>query len=235
MFQKILAIVACTILTVTTALCQNFQGGYGPTYPILQGYPWPAFLPPPPSFPVLGVLPYSSVPLINPQQTQVTCWAASMSNLFRFYGYDIPEVDIVAAMSPRGPQLASPAMLAGGMNRVWSDRSGKRFRVSSKISSLFQGSLPAFGCDNQCVFSELSQGHPVLMGTQSHAMVIYAAMPNQFGSAFLLWANDPAPTPTPFSPNPMAPRPPRYLGSQESQAFFLAAAKVDSCAATGPC
>lgn len=211
---------------------QMFAGGYGPPSAAIGGYPWPAFLPGPPPLPMEGVLPYNKVPPIDPQSTPVTCWAASMSNLFRFYGYDVPEQQIVQTIAHGAIEPANGKMMAAGMNRVWTDQQGRSFRVKSNIDDLLTGA--EMQCDNGCIFNELHQGRPVLMGNTHHAMVIYAAMRNQFGSAYMMWVNDPAPMATPFNPNPMAPHPPRFVGSDgEGKAFFIAAASVTACPANG--
>jgi hypothetical protein len=231
-------IMCCALLGVMAqhARAQGFPGGYGPTYPTLDGYPWPGFLPPPPPLPFYDVTQYNSVPPIVPQNTPVTCWAAAMSNLFKFYGYDVPQNQIVTTLSPTGnPTLATPEMISSGMNRVWADQNGVKFRVSSNITSLFPGHPLSTQCDNNCVFTELKNGHPVLMGTTDHVMVIYAAMENAYGSAFMVWVNDPAPMPTPTNSNPFAPHLPRYIGTNEAQAYFIAAASVNACPANGAC
>lgn len=235
--QWLLTAILCTLsfnaAPVRAQYGPTIPGVYSPNLPSLGGYPYPvASLGQPPSLPLLGI-PYSDVPPIIPQRTEVTCWAAAMSNLFKFYGFDVSEAQIVHELSPNGqPVLATPEMMAAGMNRIWNDSSGRRFKVESDITNLISGSF-GVQCNNACIFNELTSHHPVLMGTTHHAMVMYAIMPNQYGGAYMFWVNDPAPIPG--LPDPWAPHPPRSIGTGEQIAYFIAAARVTPCPADAPC
>lgn len=106
------------------------------------------------------------------QERTFWCWAASVSMIFRRYGYDVSQQQIVlqtfgsARNAPAyGPQITSQ------LNRSYKTSDGRSFKVSATVSDMSTGQ---FQVNNSKIIESLEQGRPLLIGAQGHAMVLTA-------------------------------------------------------------
>jgi hypothetical protein len=102
------------------------------------------------------------VEVIAPTQHESQwCWAACIEMIFRYYGFDIAQEQVV--QETWGAVLNTPAglpQIMGALNRVWVDARGYRLRVSSDVST----ANPATAAQ------DLAQDMPLIIGTMGHAM-----------------------------------------------------------------
>lgn len=124
------------------------------------------------------------------------CWAATISMAFKFYGYNVPQKQIV--QETFGGIVNLPAqngqVLTSALNREWVDTTGRKFSVSASAYDLTSGQL---GVNNQTVVDELSRGRPLIVGTQGHAMLVtaiqYVKTPLGLGPVLGVTVRDPWP------------------------------------------
>jgi hypothetical protein len=108
------------------------------------------------------------------QENSRWCWAACISAIFRYHGFWISQQQIVAETFGRlvnqpayGPQI----MLA--VNRAWVDEGGRRFVAHGAVlwdADAAIGGPAATGEASR----ELADGHPLILGTAGHAVVLTA-------------------------------------------------------------
>lgn len=100
---------------------------------------------------------------VGGQHLSQWCWAACIETVFRYYGYIVPQADIVK--QTWGAIVNRPADLSEilfNLNRHWVDVYGRRFLVSGDVLS---ASLVTAAQD-------LSQDMPLIIGTMGHAMLL---------------------------------------------------------------
>lgn len=142
------------------------------------------------------------------------CWAACIEAVFEYYGFDVPQSQIVAETWGSIVNLpGSPAQILQGLNRDWVDRRGRRFRA--------QGD--SFSANQVTAAQDLANDHPLIIGTLGHAMVLtaltYFRDPYGNGQVTQAIVRDP----WPYSPGR------RVLSSQEwYNTSFLARIRVSS-------
>jgi papain like cysteine protease AvrRpt2 len=128
---------------------------------------------------------------INDTQYQSQwCWAASISNVFKYYGHAVSQRRVVAetygvVANVPGTEQA----MRGALNRTWTDDSGVQFTVHS------DDVYPAQAAQ------ELSLRHPLIVTTLGHAMVLtalsYERAPKGSGNVTAAIVRDP----WPYNPN----------------------------------
>lgn len=100
---------------------------------------------------------------VGGQHMSQWCWAASIEMIFRFYGYVVPQADIVRLAWGSPVNLpGSVAQLLGSLNLVWIDAHGRRFRVESRL----------YGPNPMPAILDLQRNWPLIVGTMRHAMVL---------------------------------------------------------------
>ncbi len=108
------------------------------------------------------------------QQTQYTCWAASLSNYLRFYDIDWPEAQIVQQIKPGvpfGPGLyGQPQELTPLLNHSWVDANGTHFTLSSKITDNWTHSRTDI--TNNDMEIALAAGQPIYFCDAWHSMIM---------------------------------------------------------------
>jgi hypothetical protein len=113
------------------------------------------------------------VPVIA-QQTPVWCWAASLAMLFDYYGHPVAQSRIVSSYFALPIAVTgSPWLLRDALNTTWTDDNGRQFRVSSRITDRYTGSL--FQVTNADVLNALANEQPIFYGDATHAMVLVQA------------------------------------------------------------
>lgn len=160
------------------------------------------------------------------QQTAVWCWAASLAMLFDYYGHPVQQSRIVSRyfLAPI-PVTGPPWILTQALNTTWTDDNGREFRVRSRITDRYTGSL--FQVSDNDVLNALAADQPVFYADATHAMILvqadYTATP--FGPNVRAgWAIDPWPLSLGF----------RQLQPHELLATYLAIATVEDIAPAAP-
>jgi hypothetical protein len=108
------------------------------------------------------------------QKQDLWCWAASISMIFAYYGYDVPQEQIVTdayggLVNERGRSMTHMAQL---MHRDWRDSQGRWFR--SQIVAAYDAAMNYIQLDNRFIVNELVSERPLLFGNMTHAMVLTA-------------------------------------------------------------
>jgi hypothetical protein len=124
------------------------------------------------------------------------CWAASISNIFAFYGHTVTQKDIVyAATGKKADSTASPAMIAAQVNRPWADADGEKFEAH--LAAAYDVFAHVLAINNRYIVNELSHGRPLLVCNTHHCMVITAVDFTPL-SVRAVWVFDPLPSAEPF-------------------------------------
>jgi len=99
------------------------------------------------------------------QQASQWCWAASISMVFRHYGLNVSQPEIVRQAWGDLVNLPGSAReIAASLNRTWTDDKGDRWRVSSDT----------FRTEPGIAAQDLAANRPLIIGTMGHAMVLTA-------------------------------------------------------------
>ncbi|MFO0745415.1 MAG: papain-like cysteine protease family protein [Myxococcota bacterium] len=107
----------------------------------------------------------ATVATVGGQLMSQWCWAASISMVFRYYGYEVSQQRIVAETFGQVVNMPGSAeQIMQALDRTWTDDRGRSFRVSADASSASPDSAVA----------DLAASHPLIVGTQGHAMVLTA-------------------------------------------------------------
>jgi hypothetical protein len=102
---------------------------------------------------------------VGGQHLSQWCWAACIEMVFRYYGLQVPQEQIVQQTWGGIADLpAYPGHILANLNRPWIDLSGRRFRVSGD----------AFSANPMTAAQDLAQDMPLIIGTLGHAMVLTA-------------------------------------------------------------
>lgn len=147
------------------------------------------------------------LPVVSPQQTSLWCWAASAQSIFRYYGYEMEQSVIVKQTLGNTYNISATAyMMIMMLNTKYTDRYGRKFRVRTpKIYDGFSwlsanpyllSNIGATPMNNNDIISALNNGRPLMMGTQTHAVMLTAMSyykVNEFVSPVSGWILDPYP------------------------------------------
>lgn len=111
--------------------------------------------------------------IVAVQEGPSWCWAASISMIFRHYGYKLPQSQLVVAGASRVSSTlpASGEMISWLLSRRWVAQGGKEFESVVSASDNYAN---RYEITNEEVIAELSRGHPLLLGAHGHAMVLVA-------------------------------------------------------------
>jgi len=89
------------------------------------------------------------------------CWAAAISNVFRYYGHPVAQARVVKETYGRIANLAgSETAMADDLNRTWIDDRGKRFHVV------------ADDVREPGAAEELARGRPLIVTMRNHAVIL---------------------------------------------------------------
>jgi hypothetical protein len=115
------------------------------------------------------------------------CWAATISNVFQYYGHPVTQARVVKETYGRVANVAGtePAM-AAGLNRTWIDDRGRRFQVV------------ADDVREPSAAEELARGRPLILTMRNHAFILtgltYVRRPDGSGAVATAVVHDPWPT-----------------------------------------
>ncbi len=108
------------------------------------------------------------------QENSRWCWAACISAIFRYNGFWVSQQQIVAETFGRlvnqpayGPQIMS------AVNRPWIDEGGRRFVSHGLVLWDADASIGGPAATGEAS-RELADGHPLILGTAGHAVVLTA-------------------------------------------------------------
>ena len=91
------------------------------------------------------------------------CWAACIEMIFRYYGFNISQSEIVQQTWGHIVNLPGhPYQIIASLNRPWQDAYGRNFFVSGDT----------FSASPITAAQDLSQNMPLIIGTMGHAMVL---------------------------------------------------------------
>jgi hypothetical protein len=138
---------------------------------------------------------------VNPQlfaknyQDQIMpewCWAASISNIFAYYGHSVRQDRVVQAVY--GTVVNLPALaarvIATEVNRPWIDDHGTKFQ--SHLTAAYDAQAGVLAINNFYIINELRQGHPLLVCNTHHCMVV-TAVDYTPAQVLQVWVFDPFP------------------------------------------
>jgi hypothetical protein len=112
-------------------------------------------------------------PSVSQQESNVTCWAASISNLLKFHDLDLSEQQIVEEITGR-PVLGTPQTLAAVFVHDFTDEGGTSFRMRARVTDNFWGTQHQIS--NADIYRALRAGQPVFYANSHHAMVLVDAI-----------------------------------------------------------
>jgi len=106
------------------------------------------------------------------------CWAASISMIFAYHGYKLPQEDIVRDINGKVEDVNAPSgeFMTRALRRNWRDPSNQEFAVSTKTGDI---DANRYEISNAAIADELGAGRPLLIGTLGHAMVLVSANYNR--------------------------------------------------------
>ena len=91
------------------------------------------------------------------------CWAACIEMIFRYYGFNISQEEIVRQTWGTIVNLpGQPQQILANLNRPWPDADGRTFYVMGD----------SFSANPITAAQDLSQDMPLIIGTMGHAMVL---------------------------------------------------------------
>jgi hypothetical protein len=140
------------------------------------------------------------------------CWAACISMIFKFYGFDVSQIMVV--QQAYGTIVNAPGnwpQILGALNRSWVDSHGDSFSV--RTGALFAPQAGAVRIDNEDLLDSLDQDKPILFCNSHHAMILTALeyFDTPMGPNIVKgWVMDPWPTSGglhPVAPQDMRPPP----------------------------
>jgi hypothetical protein len=101
------------------------------------------------------------------------CWAASVSNVFAYFGHPVAQEAIVQTVYGRMVNLPSftARTIAQQLNRQWTDANGKTF--TCRLTAAYDAAAGVFDITNSFMMDELRAGRPIVYGS-THCMVITA-------------------------------------------------------------
>jgi hypothetical protein len=91
------------------------------------------------------------------------CWAACIEAVFGYYGFYIPQEEIVRQTWGNIVNLpGQPWQILANLNRPWIDANGRQFVVSGD----------SYSANVLTAAQDLANNMPLIIGTQGHAMVL---------------------------------------------------------------
>ncbi len=110
----------------------------------------------------------------DPQFQSQWCWAACISNVFKYYGHPVAQQRIVSEVY--GAPVNMPAMagmvIAQQLNRSWRDDNGRSF--TSRLIAAYDFDAQHFNMSDHHIVQNLASNNPLIIGAGSHAMVLTA-------------------------------------------------------------
>ena len=106
------------------------------------------------------------------QRATQWCWAASIANVFSYYGHPVSQEKIVQRLY--GTTVNFPARsameIAALVNTEWVDDAGKRFRAV--LTAAYDAYAGVNMMNNNYLINQLRQNRPILMCNTHHCMVV---------------------------------------------------------------
>lgn len=100
---------------------------------------------------------------VGGQHRSQWCWAACIEMVFRYYGFRVPQRQIVAETWGAIVDLpGQPYQILHDLNRSWTDLSGRDFSVEGD----------SYSANAITAAQDLANDMPLIIGTMGHAMVL---------------------------------------------------------------
>lgn len=104
------------------------------------------------------------------QKESQWCWAACISMVCRFHGYDLSQESIVKQMYGKIVDMpADDKLLTDAVNREWTSKDNRKFRIASHI---FDPILGMADVQNDTIVDDLRNERPLICGSKGHATVV---------------------------------------------------------------
>ncbi|MDX1500810.1 MAG: papain-like cysteine protease family protein [Thermoanaerobaculia bacterium] len=108
------------------------------------------------------------------QEKTLTCWAAAIATVFRYHGYPVSQSTIIRAhhgwdVNMRGGPYSTLSRTVNGTR--WRDSQGRQF--VARTEGIFDYYAGRGELSNSDVVAQLQYNRPLIVGTRSHAMVIF--------------------------------------------------------------
>ena len=101
--------------------------------------------------------------IVGGQHRSQWCWAACIEMVFRYYGYKVPQRQIVEETWGSIVDLPGyPEQSLEDLNRSWEDANGRAFSVEGD----------AYSANAITAAQDLAADMPLIVGTMGHAMVL---------------------------------------------------------------
>jgi hypothetical protein len=100
---------------------------------------------------------------VGGQHLSQWCWAACIEMVFRYYGFNVPQEEIVS--QTWGSIVNFPAehrQILTNLNRQWIDRNGRKFRVYGD----------AYSAKPATAAQDLAENRPLIISSLGHATVL---------------------------------------------------------------
>lgn len=121
---------------------------------------------------VTGIEDFDDQEAESVQEKDQWCWAASISMIFKYYGYDLTQKEIVKQTYGRLVNLpASGKKLGQNLKGTYKTKDEREFSVSVKEYDLLRGKVTL---SNKDILRSLEEGRPLIIGSNGHAMVLTA-------------------------------------------------------------
>ena len=110
-------------------------------------------------------------PVFAAQENSQLCWAATISNLFAYYGYRVTQSRIVSEVYgvPANIRSGNYSNLSRLLHRPWQDDTGQTFH--STLSAALDILNGVNAITNDAIRDALAANRPLVIGTTSHAML----------------------------------------------------------------
>lgn len=108
---------------------------------------------------------------VSNQQDSEWCWAATIHNIFAYYGHTVQQSDIVdAGIGKVANQPGNLPVMLSVLNRSWTDDVGDDFTSSANV--MFSADIGYSQPSNEILISRLQNNNPILVCNSSHAMML---------------------------------------------------------------
>jgi hypothetical protein len=111
-------------------------------------------------------------PTLSTQQNSLWCWAASIANLFAYYGHPVSQARIVSEVygAPVNMRSGDYSNLARLLNRSWRDDRNQPFTVTLNAALDVPNGVNTI--TNDQIRDALRANMPLVVGTTQHAMLV---------------------------------------------------------------
>lgn len=162
--MRTLSFFAASVVLVAAARADQRTLGNGPQGPVFEAQ-----------------VPYSRFLQINKgQREDEWCWAASISNVFAYYGHPVSQQRVVQRLFGAVVDMPAPSarQIAALLDVDWVDDGGRPFH--SKLTAAFDVMAGVNALNNMTMIQNLQANRPLIVCNTHHCMVITEITYTQF-------------------------------------------------------